>query len=130
MATLRQEAAFNELVANGGSIARALKKVGYSKKTARTPQKVTESIGFQQLLATELPDELLAKVHLAGLRATTFYTEGLGRGETQLVEKEDFAVRHKYLESAYKIKGKLKEVENPPQQATNTLIIINPPQKH
>lgn len=127
MASLRQQAAFNELVANGGSIAAAMKKVLYSDKTARTPKKLTDSIGFQELLEKELPDDLLAKVHLEGLKATTFYSEGIGRGETQLVEKTDFAVRHRYLESAYKIKGKLKEVETPQTIPHQTLIIINPP---
>lgn len=127
MATLRQQAAFNELVGNGGSIAKAMKKVMYSGNTANTPKKLTQSKGFQELLATQLPDELLAKVHLEGLKATTFYSEGIGRGETQLIEKTDFSVRHRYLESAYKIKGKLKEVETPQTIPHQTLIIINPP---
>lgn len=39
-----------------------------------------------------LPDDLLAKVHLQGLDATD---EGI----------PDYAVRHKYLDSAYKLKG-------------------------
>ncbi len=45
-------------------------------------------------IAEQIPDELLVKVHNEGLEAT----EGL-------LEQPDYAVRHKYLDSAYKLKG-------------------------
>lgn len=43
-------------------------------------------------IADRIPDELLEKVHLEGLEATD---EGF----------PDYSVRHKYLDSAYKLKG-------------------------
>tara|TARA_R110000868_G_scaffold403694_1_gene681192 strand:+ start:143 stop:559 length:417 start_codon:yes stop_codon:yes gene_type:complete len=46
-----------------------------------------------QSIADRIPDELLEKTHLEGLEATV--------GE----DKPDYSVRHKYLDSAYKLKG-------------------------
>lgn len=63
-----------------------------------------------------LPDELLAQVHLEGLSATkrsgtggmkiSIGTDGKVNdfGHTD-IDEPDYAVRHKYLDSAYKIKG-------------------------
>ncbi len=45
-------------------------------------------------IADSLPDKLLVKTHLEGLNAT----EGI-------LDKPDYSVRHKYLDSAYKIKN-------------------------
>lgn len=49
-----------------------------------------------------LPDDLLAKVHMEGLEATAvrFTPEG------EQIDVPDYATRHKYLDAAYKIKGK------------------------
>ncbi len=49
-----------------------------------------------QSLADRIPDDLLEKVHLEGLVA------GKMVGETL---EPDYAVRHKYLDSGYKLKG-------------------------
>lgn len=48
-----------------------------------------------------LPDNLLAQVHLEGLKATTvrFTPEG------ERIDVDDYATRHKYLDSAFKLKG-------------------------
>ena len=53
-------------------------------------------------IADSLPDEDLIKVHKEGLQASekVFSKEG-----ELLSEKPDYGVRHKYLDSAYKIKG-------------------------
>jgi phage terminase small subunit len=55
-----------------------------------------------------LPDELLAKVHKEGLSASKqVFKNNNETGEIENVgEEPDFSVRHKYLDSAYKIKGK------------------------
>jgi hypothetical protein len=50
----------------------------------------------KKTLAERIPDELLERVHLEGLEAT------VKSGEE---EKPDFSVRHKYLDTAYKLKG-------------------------
>lgn len=49
MATELQKRALDELVEDGGNKGKALVKAGYSKETAKTPQKVTESKGFKEL---------------------------------------------------------------------------------
>lgn len=50
MATQKQKKAVDKLVENGGNVSRAMKDAGYSDATAKTPQKLTESKGFMELL--------------------------------------------------------------------------------
>lgn len=47
-------------------------------------------------IADQIPDDLLVKVHLEGLNATS------GSGDNTQV---DYGIRHKYLDTALKIKG-------------------------
>lgn len=47
-------------------------------------------------IADQIPDELLVKVHLEGLNATS------GTGDKT---QPDYGVRHKYLDTAHKLKG-------------------------
>lgn len=54
-------------------------------------------------LEEALPDELLAKIHLEGLFATKPIYDATGG---LIAEDADFNARHKYLDSAYKIKGR------------------------
>lgn len=49
MATIKQKKAVKELVGNGGNVTKAMKDVGYSKETAHTPQKLTNSKGFKEI---------------------------------------------------------------------------------
>lgn len=92
MATIKQEKAVKNLVGNGGNVTKAMRDAEYSENTINTPQKLTESKGFQELWDKVIPDNLLTTVHKEGLEAV--------RGE-----EPDYAVRHKYLDSAYKLKG-------------------------
>lgn len=94
--TEKQKKAFDTSVENGGNISKAMREVGYSDATAKTPQKLTESRGWEQLVEEYLPDDLLARVHKEGLQAVK------GTGENVEI---DMAVRHKYLDTAYKLKG-------------------------
>lgn len=52
---------------------------------------------IHDVILEALPDDLLAQKHLEGLEAT-HHVPVVG-------EEPDYAVRHKYLDSAYKIKG-------------------------
>lgn len=56
---------------------------------------------IQFAIQQALPDELLAQVHLEGLNAF----RSVSQGEGDVDEYPDYAVRHKYLDSAYKLKG-------------------------
>lgn len=50
----------------------------------------------KRTIAEQIPDDLLIKVHLEGLNATS------GTGDNT---QADYGVRHKYLDTAHKIKG-------------------------
>lgn len=67
---------------------------GYDLDTAKKPKNLTESKGWKQLLTRFLPDDLLAVVHYDGLMSKD--NQG----------NPDYSVRHKYLDTAYKIKDK------------------------
>ncbi len=60
-----------------------------------------------QTIADKIPDELLEEVHLDGLKAgKTIYKNNVSTGEIEEVGYEaDYATRHKYLDTAYKLKG-------------------------
>ena len=59
-------------------------------------------------LEEALPDELLAQVHREGLEAgKRIFKNNNESGEIEDMGIEpDYAVRHKYLDSAYKLKGR------------------------
>lgn len=51
MATQKQRKALDNLVGNGGNVTKAMRDAGYSEATLNTPQKLTESKGYEELLA-------------------------------------------------------------------------------
>lgn len=60
MPTIKQKKALAELVGNGGNVTQAMRNAGYTEATANTPQKLTESVGFQEALnEAGLTDEFL-----------------------------------------------------------------------
>ena len=71
MATIKQRIAVKKLVeisrrAKGQkniTIGRVLREAGYKDNTAIKPSQVTQSKGFQELLAEIIPDDEAAKVH-------------------------------------------------------------------
>lgn len=111
MATTKQKRAFDEIGVNGGNITKAMKVAGYSKEVAKRTDKLINTKGWKELMDKHLPDDLLAKKHREGLEATTKKPQLVGRDDKgrpvyEYIPEEDYAVRHKYLETAYKIKGK------------------------
>lgn len=50
MPTIKQKLVAQKIMQNGGNVSKAMLEVGYSKKTAKTPQKLTNSKGFQKLM--------------------------------------------------------------------------------
>lgn len=100
MATLKQKKAIAILSENVGiPVGEAMRQAGYSEVTAKTPARLTESVAFKSI-AEQIPDDLLVKVHLEGLKAT--------RISNSFTEPDriipDYPTRHKYMESAYKLK--------------------------
>ncbi len=101
MSTNKQERALEKMVENGGIVSQAMIEAGYSPNTAKTPQKLTESIGFIELCEEKgLTDDLLIN---------------------SLVEdiKKKKGNRRAELELAFKIKGRLvpkKDIEDDTQR--------------
>lgn len=87
MATEKQKRALKLSLENGGNMSKAMRDAGYTAASAKTPQKLTESKGWQELLDEYLPEEMLLGVHKEG------------------IFEEDGSVRHKYLDTAYKLRG-------------------------
>lgn len=89
MATSRQELALEKMVENGGIASQAMLEAGYSPNTAKTPQKLTESIGFIELCEEKgLTDSLLINALVEDI-------------------KEKKGNRKAELELGFKIKGRL-----------------------
>lgn len=115
MATQKQKRAFKKSVENGGNVSKAMRDAGYSPATAKTPQKLTESKAWDELMEEYLPDDLLMKVHSEGLQANRVLSAkivvlgGNKEATTQtddFIEVPDHATRHKYLDTALKLKDK------------------------
>lgn len=102
--TIKQHIAMKKIVENGGNVSKAMIEAGYSPKTAENPQKLTQSKTWQEYLEEYLPDVKLAKVHSEGLEATKWKMSHTEPDE----EVPDYAVRHKYLDTAYKLKKRLQ----------------------
>ena len=112
--TKKQKGFVKDYVETGNGVQSALKNydtddystAGMIASENLEKPKIIESI------AESIPDELLKSVHLEGLRATR--SQGVG-GMVLNTEKEefghtnievpDYAVRHKYLDTAYKLKN-------------------------
>jgi hypothetical protein len=98
---VKQRNVFKKVMNEGKSVTVAMREEKYAEATIENPKNVTESKGWQQLMEQYLPDEELAKVHQEGLKAVRIHSS---MTEPDRIEN-DYAVRHKYLDTAYKLKG-------------------------
>lgn len=117
--TIKQRLVFKEVV-KGRSITSSMVKAGYSPITAKNTAKLTHTKGWKYLVDKYISEEKLAKVHADGLEATKYESRLSGKGESELIEVPDFAVRHKYLESGYKVRGKYAG-----DNTSNNILVIN-----
>jgi hypothetical protein len=108
--TIKQKIAIQEMVVNGGVASAAMLKAGYSPNTAKTPQKLTESKAWPELLEKYLPDDKLLKTHDEALQATK-WNDFTGEREP------DHTTRLKAVDMGYKVKGKMSD--------TNVAIQVN-----
>lgn len=139
MATTKQKRAFKEIIENHRNKGAAMVAAGYSKKSAIAPSRnLTNSKGWKELLEIYLPDKDLIKVHKEGLAATkrqgvggmVLNTEKGEFGHTD-IEVPDYATRHRYLETAYKVKGKVVESAVVENKTLNIIqVVINPPHEN
>ena len=112
--TLKQRVTVDKLVELGGkSVSLAMREArlpngeqAYSDETARNPQKLTESKGFKELCEERgLTDNLLVDALVSDIKSK--------KGK-----------RVKELELGFKVKGKIKNNEEPDTQEKQTLIQI------
>ena len=81
MPTIKQEKALEKMVENGGNASQAMRDVGYSENTAKTPQKLTESKGFKELCEDSgLTDSFLIESLVEDIKAK----KGNRRAELEL----------------------------------------------
>ena len=104
MPTFRQKLVASKLVENGGNIGKAMVAAGYSPNTAKTPGKLTKSKGWQKLMDSLFPDELLLKNHRELLNAKKIIVDR-SNGNTKIIAKIDSRTVVKALDMAYKLKG-------------------------
>ena len=97
--TKKQQIFIKEYNRTGNGTKSALKAYDTDNLTARSiaSENLTKPHIAEKILsiAQRIPDDLLLQVHLDGLSATT--------GEKEK-EKPDIGMRHKYLETGYKLK--------------------------
>lgn len=117
MTTIRQELVAKKVLESNGEkpISQAMLESGYPETTAKNPQQLTRSKGWKELMDEHFSDEKLSRIHDEGLEATRASNAAIlvqkdgtmiKAEEQGLIEVPDYAVRHKYLETAYKLKGK------------------------
>ena len=121
MPTIKQKEAFDETLENRGNVTKAMREVGYKETTINNPSDLTESNGWKQLMDRHISEEKLAKVHSEGLEATK-QEKGL---EGEVIDVPDHTVRHKYLDTGYKIRGKIVKEESNVVQAIQVNITNN-----
>lgn len=116
--SLKQQLALNHLVGNGGNVTKAMLAAGYSPATANTPQKLTGSSTFQELLDELLPERHLTEKHREFLDSERIIRRfKKGELEEEISETDPNAV--KALDMAYKLRGKYAD------KAGNNILIIN-----
>jgi len=121
--TKKQKGFVKEYVKTGHGTNSALKF--YDVKNS----KVAEAIASENLskpmiqkaiksIADRIPDELLERVHLEGLEACDIQYDSEGE---IIKEKPDYATRHRYLDSAYKLKGSYAPIKTKGEVTINKI---------
>lgn len=88
--SIKQKKALDNLVGNGGNITKAMIDAGYSVATANTPQKLTESKAWAELMAQYLPDDTIAEKHRELLHATTLDHQVFALGPKDEKDREKY----------------------------------------
>ena len=88
MPTYKQKLVASKLVENGGYVGKAMVAAGYSSKTAKTPQKLTESKGWQELMKEYVSEVDVLKTHSLLLKAEKGSSYMFPKSEDDNVIKE------------------------------------------
>lgn len=127
MSTRKQRKTAQILVENRGiAISKAMELAGYSKHTAKTPQKLTESKAWAETFHEAVTDVDLLEYHRQGLDAyhdspRIIDRDKKGNPVYEYVQVPDFHARFKYLHEAYQLKGYLTD---PQKDMSNSVINI------
>lgn len=107
--TRKQKKAVKILLENPSlTTSEVMRQAGYSEASIVDPNKnLLDTKGFIELVGEILPDSELLAAHKAGLNATLIKTAQFEGSITDEKEYADYPTRHKYLETAYRIKGRL-----------------------
>lgn len=146
----------DNLSENGGNIGKAILDAGYSESIAKTPQKITESKTFLEVLEDALPDDLLSshhkelleqrrieyfvfpkkmedeeiKAHVLAAGLKVIVIRESDKGKLAFYSISDPQARSKALEMAYKLKGKFGDGDKPkPTGNTYNFIFSGPVQE-
>lgn len=103
-ATIRQKKAFKEVL-KGSSISSAMRKVGYSKTTASTTGKLTNTQGWQELLDKHLPDDMLSQRHRELLDKRDTISMKVGKKWITIDKGPETNAVKSALDMGYKLKG-------------------------
>lgn len=119
--TLKQKRAMKILSENlGKPIGEAMREAGYSKETSETPKNLTGSEAWKNMMEKHFPDDILTKVIEEGLKANRVISaqviiksddpmvktrQATGR-DVDFIDVPDHQTRHKFLETALKLKNK------------------------
>lgn len=87
------------------SMEQAMLAVGYSPSYAKSSTHLTNTTSWESQRDQVLTPAKLLKVHIEGLSATRQDRINISDSESIPTESPDYAVRHKYLDSAYKLRG-------------------------
>lgn len=97
MPTYRQKLVASKLLENGGNIGKVMIAASYSPSTAKTPQKLTQSKGWKELMDVCFPDELIVRTHRDALTACkigqyTFPKSYSNQEIKEMIESSSFKV--------------------------------------
>lgn len=122
--SIKQKKAFDKVVENHGNVSKSMREVGYADKTAKNPKNLTESDGWKLLMEEHVSEQKLVQVHSEGLEATkVLQRNNVTTGKIESVEIPDHPTRHKFLETGYKIRGKI--VKETPSAVQAVQVNIN-----
>lgn len=122
--TYKQKLVAQKMVENGGNIGKAMIAAGYSPATAKTPQKLTNSNGWKELMEELAPD----KNNLNKLRqlidAEDVVVVKRAKGRTTTIRKMNYNAVAKGLDMVFKLKGqyaaaKPEHYEDPNEHLTD-----------
>ena len=106
--SIKQQKALDNVVANGGNVTKAMRDAGYSENTINTPQKLTESRAWKDIMGEYLPDELLVSIHEKLLtKEEVIVRNNMSNGEIEVIPTGQIDVQavKAALDMAYKLKG-------------------------